>query len=180
MKIEERTPEYIKECIYYDKDTGIFTWKVRPSHHFNNDHGMNTFNSKYSGKPAGTIDSSNGYLRINILNKRYYAHRLAWFIEYGYWPSNHIDHINGNKLNNKIDNLREANSSENSQNQKRARKDNKSSGLLGVSFNKQHNKYEANINVNKKRTKLGFFNNKEEAHDAYLKAKSELHPFGTL
>ena len=110
------TQEYLKSVLSYDPETGIFTWKYRQ--------GLIgkkiSWNTRYSEKQAGTIDPV-GYLGIAIEYKRYYAHRLAWLYMTGELPKKYIDHLNGNKSDNRFLNLREATNSENQQNQKRAK-----------------------------------------------------------
>jgi hypothetical protein len=161
------TQEILKELLHYDPDTGIFTWKITKS-----------FRSQV-GTIAGGHDNY-GYLQISINYKLYKAHRLAWLWAYGAWPKDQIDHINCIKNDNRIINLRESNNIENKQNLKKCHKDNKSSGLLGVSFHKPMKKFESVIMVNGKKIRLGYFYDKHEAHEAYIKAKRELHPFGIL
>jgi len=176
---QELTQEFLKQCLDYNAITGIFTWKIRPIEHFKNIGCMKSCNNRVSGKEAGCLGNRN-YLTIRLANNIYQAHRLAWFYENGKLPINYIDHINGIKTDNRILNLREASASENQQNIKSARSDNKSTGLLGASFHAKTNKFQSAINVNNKRKYLGLFLTAEEAHNAYLSAKRELHPFGEL
>lgn len=116
----------IKNNLDYCKLTGNFTWKNR---------------KKGRRQYAGYVEKSTGYLRICINKKKYYAHRLAWIFVYGYEPIFYIDHIDCNKLNNSILNLREADYFQNAQNKKKT-KANKS-GFKGVSFYKRNNTWTA-------------------------------------
>lgn len=116
-----------------------------------------------------------GYLQICINRKLMQAHRLAWLYMHGELPKNIIDHIDGNKANNRILNLRDIDRKGNSQNTKKAKSTNKASGLLGVSKNKKLNKFTARITVSYKSIFLGLFDTPELAHDAYVKAKRRLH-----
>jgi len=116
---------------------------------------------------------------IGIDGRMYLAHRLAWFYVHGVWPKHQIDHINGYALDNRISNLREANNSQNHQNLKRARKDNKSSRLLGVSKN-YAGRWRARIYFEGKEISLGTFSSAIKAYRAYLIAKKKFHPYGTL
>jgi len=109
---QELTQEYLKECLDYNPDTGIFVWKTRPTEHFKTTKGARIFNSKFSGKIAGGFDIKN-YVVIGFLGEYYKAHRLAWLYFYGFMPENDIDHINGEKDDNRLANLRDATRSEN-------------------------------------------------------------------
>lgn len=103
------------------------------------------------------------------------AHRLAWFYVNGVWPKGHIDHIDGNKTNNSIDNLRDVSRSMNLQNQKKAHRG-KSSGLpLGVHLSRG-GRFMAQLRVNGKNKSFGTFDTPESAHEAYLQAKEYYHP----
>jgi hypothetical protein len=114
----------------------------------------------------------NGYLRILILGKRYRCHRLAWLLYYGKHPVKFIDHINGDRSDNRIINLREVTNSENCQNQIRPQKTNKS-GYLGVV--KHYKNWQANITLMGVRHYLGTFKTAKEAYCAYLNKKKEIH-----
>ena len=168
----ELTQERLKELLHYDPDTGDFTWKYRYDM-------PKQWNTRYANKKSGCIHCE-GYIRIRINEKKYLAHRLAILWMTGKFPKKQVDHVDGIKDNNKWNNIREATHSENQQNQKKAHKDNKSTGLLGVCFKKIDKKYYSRIYVNNKSKFLGYFKTAQEAHEAYLKAKRELHEFNTL
>ena len=156
--------EDIKKRLDYDPDTGLFTW------------------NRKSGKVEAGVIGATGYLAIGIGKKIYKAHRLAWFMQHGEMPKCGIDHINGNRLDNRIENLRLANTSENNQNRKVAHRNNKS-GLLGVSMRRRNGEpryFSARIRIDNKLISLGSYPTAELAHQAYLNAKRELHPFGTI
>jgi len=149
------TQDYLKSILHYNPDTGIFTWaKIRKGN-----------NRRKIGEVAGWL-KHDGYWYLYIDGKMYYAHRMAWFYVYGELPAL-IDHIDGNKLNNAIVNLRPLSKSKNCLNVKNPRKNN-TTGFLGV--RKQNNSYIATI----KHQYLGSFKTPEEAHEAYLKAKHSL------
>lgn len=117
--------------------------------------------------------SSIGYWVIDLEHKRYFVHRLIYEMSYGEIPEDkEIDHIDGNRANNHIDNLRLVTRSQNQQNRK-ANKKTKGSYLKGVSAIGR--KWRARITVNKKSYALGTFPTEEEAHDAYCVAGKRLH-----
>jgi hypothetical protein len=156
----------IEDYLRYDKDSGLFYWI------------KNTYKRNNIGEIAGSLER-NGYIRISVLGNRFLAHRLAWYFIYGVMPTKSIDHINGIRTDNRIDNLREVSSQENSHNSFK-KNSNNSTGYLGVSYFKTHNKFHAQIEVDKKTIHLGFYNSPEEAHKEYLKAKLIFHPSSAI
>lgn len=161
----ELTAARLRELLHYDPETGVFT-RLK-----------NLSNSKAFkvGDVAGGLDKSTGYIKISVENRRYWAHRLAWLYVHGVWPSSGIDHRDENGLNNAISNLRPASKSENGQNVSAARSSSKS-GLLGASPTAD-GRWTAAITVSGKMKNLGRFDSPEEAHAAYIDAKTKLHPF---
>ena len=149
----------------YNTETGHFIWKenARPN---------------VAGKRAGRL-LHDGYWQIKLYKKGYQAHRLIWLFHYGFMPNNEIDHINGVRSDNRIENLRLATRSENCQNLHRANIDNQTKEL-GVTFHKKANKFQAQICINGKHKYLGLYKTAKSAHEAYLLAKHELHPFSQL
>jgi hypothetical protein len=162
MKTKTITLGRVRELLSYDPETGIFTWIGRTS------------NRITVGDRAGR-DTGNGYRRIAIDGYSYYEHHLAWFLVYGEWPENEIDHIDGKGFSNRIANLRKATPAQNRQNAV-LRRTNKS-GRTGVSWAKNIGKWEAYIWVNYKKKPLGYFDDLQDAGAAYLAAKRELHSF---
>ena len=150
MKIPFITFEKAHQLLDYNKETGEFRWKVSTGNATDN-------------KPVGTVQ--HGYLKIQVAREQIRSHRLAWFMTYGVWPSGQIDHIDGNKLNNAISNLRDVPPSINMQN-RYATKTKKSGLPYGVVF--KDGKYQANI-------RIGTFNTAEEASEAYMKVKRIIH-----
>ena len=166
MKIGQKqtlTAEVLRQTIGYNPETGRFVW-------------LKSTGAAKTGTEAGGV-SSTGYVRIAIFGKRYQAHQLAWLHHYGEWPGE-LDHINGNKADNRIANLRKALRDENLQNQRKAHGNNKA-GILGVSLTKR-GRFVVMIQSGGERKYLGSYAAAEEAEAAYLKAKREEHPFGTL
>jgi len=120
---------------------------------------------------AGTIDGS-GYYQTGIQGKYFKNHRLIFLMHHGYLPAL-IDHIDGNRLNNKIENLRPATRSQNSFNSMRS-KSNKT-GIKGVSFREDTKKYRARLYANKKAYELGQFEKIEDAEKAISEAREKHH-----
>lgn len=118
-------------------------------------------------RPAGTLNSC-GYIRIFIDKKAYLAHRLAWLYMHGSFPQNDIDHINGIRHDNRIENLRDVSRVANAHNRKRANKNN-SHGRLGVY--KVRHRWVAQLGIKGARRYLGIFDSAVEAENAYRAAK---------
>lgn len=151
--------------LLYDKKTGLFRRILYDTIAF------------YKDKPIGAVGKE-GYVKVNLFGKVYLGHRLAWYYVHKRWPKNTIDHIDGNKSNNAISNLREATYSENLQNQKKSHAGS-ASGLLGAHA-AYDGKWVARISLRRKSHYLGRFDTPEQAHEAYLFAKRKIHKFGTL
>ncbi len=124
-------------------------------------------------KPLGCVDVTTGYARAMVLGKRYYLHRLVWAHQTGAWPSGEIDHIDGNKTNNKICNLREASRCENMRNIPISTSN--KSGFKGVSWDKGKCRWVAQISIDGKGKRLGRFKTAVEAHKAYVVAAEKYH-----
>lgn len=154
--MKEITQQMINELFYY-KDGNLFR-KKQPR------------NGTCITNPAGS-KTKNGYISISIKNKTYLAHRLIFMLHNGYLPSI-IDHKNGNKADNRIENLRQATSSQNACNQKMS--PHNTGGLKGISPYGR-GRWMAIISLNRERFFLGTFDTREEAHYAYCKASKKLH-----
>lgn len=121
------------------------------------------------GIPAG-CRRGNGYVGINVGGKQYYAHRIAWLFTHGRWPSEDIDHINRDKQDNRIVNLREATRSQNQRNHPLTAAN--KSGHKGVRWNKQARRWVAFMRINKKPKHLGSFTRLEDAVEARRRAET--------
>lgn len=152
--------------IAYCADTGNLTWS-KPGR------GIKV------GRIAGCI-TAEGYRVVKLGRVPYPAHRLAWFLHYGAWPTGDLDHLNGRRSDNRIQNLRDGTHSQNMQNKRVAMSNNKSCSLLGVTWNKQHQRWQSKIMVNKKNHHVGYFDDAEVAHQAYLVKKRQLHAGCTI
>lgn len=161
------TQAELMSILHYNPETGIFTRLV--------DRG----NRAKAGTIAGCKNKL-GYFVIRINDKLYLSHRLAWLYMNGEFPSKEIDHIDNDKSNTTWKNLRIANRSQNGQNIIRPQVNN-TTGYLGVSRAERNaKKFKATIMINRTHYQLGTFDTAVEAHEAYKKAKRELHPFGTI
>lgn len=158
----------LKVEISYDPETGEFRW-LKPAS-----------GRRLSGR-AGTMQD--GYRRVMVNGQAYQCHVLAFAFMMNRWPENEIDHVNGDKADNRWSNLREATRQENAENVHRPRRHNKL-GLLGVCLGPKlvdgSQRYIAQIQLNGRRIYIGQFASAEEAHEAYLSKKRELHRFNTL
>lgn len=153
-------PSDARELYEYDPDTGLFTHIERPLRFFANEAAWKAWNSRNVGLPAFTTVQSRGYLHGKVFGSKIGAHRLAFVWMEGYWPDQ-VDHINGDPLDNRWVNLREANSSVNQRNAK-LRNDN-TSGHCGVSLHSASGKWLARIGVDGRLKKLGAFKDKADA-----------------
>ena len=129
------------------------------------------------GDKVGGYDRQ-GYIVTTLFKKPVKVHRLAWALHYGEWPKGQIDHINGDKSDNRIENLRVVSNLQNKQNIMPPV--NNTSGYLGVSYHKKSGKFAANIKVDGKITYLGVFETPELASIAYKEAKEKMHPFNEV
>jgi hypothetical protein len=156
--------ELYQEChrlFSYDAETGLLTRKVK------------TTNRVKVGDFVGCINAS-GYLVFGIKNKLYYNHRIIWLMQTSCFPEENIDHINGNRADNRPCNLREATQGENVYNSKKHK--NTKVGLKGVSMaNNRKNPYSADIRCGGQRFRLGHFATPELAYEAYCAKAKELH-----
>lgn len=154
------TQNRLKEFLEYDPETGHFTWKVQKRR-------------ANAGSIAGYVSRDLGYRHIGIDGKEYLAHRLVWLYVHGEWPPAYMDHINGIRTDNRLANLRPVTHAQNNIN--RIGRSNTVSGVKGVCWNKDVNKWMAQIGFNKKHYYLGVYETIEEAKSAYDKAAKELH-----
>lgn len=152
------TQELLNNLFYYFD--GSLYWKTDRN-----------YRAKENDK-AGWLSSSHRYKSVRIKNKDFKEHRAIFLIHYGYLPQ-YIDHIDGNPLNNKIENLREATCSQNQYNAK-LRKDS-SSGIKNVRWHKPTKKWSVVIRINKKETYFGIYDDIELAELVAIEARNKFH-----
>jgi hypothetical protein len=161
------TQAELKKLLHYDPDTGVFIRRVKTS--IRND----------VGSVAGCINGC-GYQVINIDYIKHAAHRLAWLYVYGKMPTHTIDHINGIRSDNRMENLRDVPHQTNRKNSFRNKSN--TSGINGVHFVKarQHldSPWCATIRATGKSINLGYFKSKQEAGEARKAADNKygFHP----
>lgn len=162
MATKIMTAQRVREVLSYDPETGVFTWAVHRSP------------KARRGDVAGSI-YSNGYRVIGLDNRVMLAHRLAWLYVNGVMPTMHIDHINGDKTDNRIANLRDVSRTANMQNRSRVHVDKVSCNLLGATWDKTWGNWKAQLQSKGKTIYLGRYKTAEEAHLAYMEGKRRLH-----
>jgi hypothetical protein len=111
--------DMLRESLEYYPDTGKLFWKKRPRSHFKEKKSFTWFNNYCVGKPAFATMSSSGYLCGGFSKKMIRAHRVAWLCFYGEWPKGEIDHVNRDRSDNRIVNLRVVTRQQNARNKKR-------------------------------------------------------------
>lgn len=155
------TQDELKSRFHYDPATGLFTRLAA--------YGVR----RKTGAIAGS-KRPDGYVHIYVGKKVLMAHRLAWLYVHGRWPEEFLDHINGDKSDNRIDNLREATRHENMQNLAISARN--TSGQMGVSKSR-NGMWRAAITAGGKRLNLGSFRSVEQASSAYKAAKAKKHTY---
>lgn len=157
---ETITPVLLRELLIYEADTGRFYWKRRELAWFPNKRLQAVWNSRFAGQAAGYTKTQNGYLKIGVLRRQFLTHRVAWAIVHNEWPEHEIDHINGNRADNRMENLRSVTAQVNRRNAaRRANRD----MHVGVTFCKRLKKWIARITVSNVTYHIGVFATVEEA-----------------
>ena len=157
-KISDADIQLAKELLRYDAGSGVFAWAVTRGR------------SAKAGQIAGAV-SNTGYLQIKVGQRYFKAHRLAWALHFGPLDGGEIDHINGDRTDNRIENLRLVDRIGNAGNITKANTRSKT-GLLGVRVDMRRGKFSAGITRNGRFQHLGMHDSAEQAHEAYLVARS--------
>lgn len=155
----------LKTLLHYDEGTGVFTWVGHDKQPWIN------------GTVAG--GDSHGYVAIRIDGTLYLAHRLAWLYVHGSWPEFCIDHVNGDRGDNRLCNLRDVPHEDNTRNQRTPGAANRS-GYLGVTWHKAAKKWQAGVKFKGVFHHAGTFDDPAKAHEAYVLLKRKLHTSCTL
>jgi hypothetical protein len=173
--VADITAAQLRAIFNYNPETGELFWKARtPDMFAEGSLGRaavcKSWNTKFAGKKAFS-DDRKGYYQTPLYGRVYRTHRIIWVLQTGQWPSEHIDHADGNGKNNRFGNLREATKAQNAFNAK-TRVDSET-GLKGAAPTKSKKKFVGYIRNSGRKTYLGTFNTPEEAHAAYVEAALE-------
>lgn len=161
-KVKGRKPltqDLLREYLEYREDGHLWWVKNRVK------------GPKTVGKRFGCINY--GYVKGKIFQRGYTEHTLIWLYHYGVWPKDQIDHINGNRSDNRLENLREATNQQNQFNTGGRR--NSTSTYKGVSWHRETQKWQAKISIDRKQYYLGIFNTEQEAVKAYNNSAKFYH-----
>lgn len=163
----------IRQLVSYDAETGLFVWRERDVSMFRQgDRQANAcavWNARFAGRPAFNCANSNGYLSGRINGVIFGAHRVAYALHHGKWPPHDIDHINGDKTDNRASNIRAVTEAENMRN--RAISKNNASGFMGVSWDGRRRKWAAYVTADGRKRTIGRFNELSDAVDARKSAE---------
>jgi hypothetical protein len=159
----------LHELLKYDQDTGSLTWRFRPSEMFGNEARAKQFNTAFGGREFGCMAA--GYKKGMVDGRLYLAHRIIWKMVHGADPDGDIDHINGDRADNRIANLRVVTRRDNCRNVRR-RKSNRS-GANGVTWYPRYQKWKVRIIAKGKDTHLGYFSDLQEAIDTRKAAEKK-------
>lgn len=159
------TVDRLRELLTYQPETGILVWRVK-------------YGNVDAGSVAGTL-SSTGYLTVGIDGEKFRVHRVAWALWTGKWPVQTIDHMDGNRANNRAENLRCVSQSVNMQNIRKPTSRN-TSGYLGVYWSERRGGWMAALSVDKKKKRWGPYSTSDRAHEKYLMKKRQLHEGCTI
>lgn len=159
------TPSRLRELISYNPLTGVMIWRHRED-------APKKWNARFVGTMALSSVAKSGYLRGCVDGVFYVAHRVAWAIVFGEWANGEIDHIDGDRSNNRIENLRVVTHAENNKN--RCIQSNNSSGHMGVYWSKQKSRWQVRVSTPNVRSKhYGYFSALEAAINARDRAYME-------
>ncbi len=167
----ELTADQARELLKYDPQTGRLYWLPRDRELFSRDQSWKTWNTRFAGHKAFTSVNVGGYRQGAIFGHMYVAHRVIWLLVNSEWPPADIDHVNGDRVDNRWSNLRSVTRSENGHNRKRTSRN--TSGVNGVSWVKRARKWIAYIHIDGRSKSLGVFDSIEEAASARARANAQ-------
>lgn len=166
----------LRKLLRYEPDTGFLFWLPRPASMFPCKCAQHRWNLRHAGKQAFNIKTENGYLKSSILGRQVLAHRAVWAFVNGEWPKHQIDHMDGDRTNNRIENLRDVPEYINHRNN--ARKRGTTAPYNGVSQDKRTNRWIARIHYDGLSRHVGVYDTLEEAIQARRAAEAAngFHP----
>ena len=170
-------PTVLRQLLRYDPETGSLFYRTAPEWLFRAGPKLSAskrcskWNKRNAGKRAFNIAHPVGYRCGNLIGKRIYAHRIAWAVFHGEWPAYEVDHINGDRADNRICNLRSVTRAVNTRN--RFMTSQNTSGYCGVAWRKDIGKWRASIGVNGKTKHIGVYDNLADALSARREAEIE-------
>ncbi len=165
-------PSVLRQLMRFDEHTGEYFWKPRTVEMCSSESYCGRWNKRLAGKKVAMRLDPNGYRRVRIFGRNYSAHRLIWAFHYGEWPASFLDHINRDRSDNTLSNLRQVSAFENSRNCSMG--SHNTSGVTGVSWNKKAGKWRAFIKHERKHIHLGTFDDKASAVAARIACASRL------
>lgn len=176
MDVQTLTPSDVRECVAYDPQTGAFTWTPRDDASFPNVTAAKIYKRRFEGRPAFTCIGSQGYPCCRIKQVLVTAHRAAFAVMTGEWPPEQVDHVNGDRRDNRWTNLRLASQDMNSRNMAMPKRN--TSGRVGVTFDRSRQKWMAQGWAEKRKFYLGRFDRLEQAAAARVAFEREhdFHP----
>lgn len=154
------SPEVLRQLLRYEPETGKLFWRERSRDMFGSNRIFLSWNARYAGAEALVVKFM-GYRSGGVNGARVLAHRAVWAMQTGAWPEADIDHINGVRDDNRLENLRAVTRAENLRNTRR--RDNNTSGFTGVDYFKAMKSWRARIHVNGAEVVLGYFATAEAA-----------------
>lgn len=170
------SPEFLKECFDYDAISGEIFWSYsRPRGHFPTERSYRTYMANIAGLRAGGVGKYHGYRYVTVCQKLLKEHRVIYALHFGQHPEGLIDHIDRDKTNNKIENLRIVSDAINSRNTRKY--SNNTSGYTGVYFHKAKRHWRARVRHDGKLIHIGSFPTAEQANSArvaYLQDNPQL------
>jgi len=164
------TPEILRQLLRYEPETGELFWLPRDMRWFAKEKECRRWNARYADKPAFTATNGNGYRSSRVLSTNVISHRAIWAIIHGEWPRHQIDHINGNRADNRLANLRAVTKFENGRNCRLSKRN--TSGHTGV-YPSRFGNWTALIGVRRKIITIGTYKTKEAAIAARKQAEAE-------
>jgi len=173
--------ELLHRLVRYEPETGKLFWKPRTPEMFksgsvSSESICDLWNKNFAGAEALNADHGDGYKHGSLMGKKCLAHRVVWFLHHGSWPDDQVDHINGDRSDNRIENLRAVSNLVNGRNRRKSVRN--SSGITGVYWCPEQSKWRASICVDGKLKHLGRFDTIEAAASARKRAEmvNSFHP----